>query len=174
MYVRRSDPRLLLPLLLLSGCFAAAGPSFGLVLPEGRPTIGWELSAATVSVGQVFASDGPVKEGRPPWVQRTFLAWEPRVGRTAGSTSILCGGGATLGASWDRTADQAAAPGATGLFGFWGGAAVPYDRQTDWFSGRTDVYFSVALGLRGDELYLTPKVGVLREPQLTISIGSFH
>ena len=157
--------------VLIPGCYAAVGPSIGIVLPQGRPTFGWELSAVTGEVGQVFASSGPPVDGRPAWTRRTFLVWEPRMGATIGSSGILAGGGLTFGASWDRSQDSSARAGGEFLFGFWGGAVVPYDRHTNYLSGQTMPYLSISLGVRGDELYLAPMVGVLQEPTLTIGFG---
>jgi hypothetical protein len=158
-------------LVLLPGCYAAIGPSVGIVVPSGRPTIGWEVSAVSGAVGQVFAAGGPATDGHPAWTRRTYLVWEPRLGGVPGDSSILVGGGATFGARWDRSDGSSAPPRAAFISGIWGGAVVPFDRPTDYLSGRTLPYFSIALGVRGDEIYLAPKVGILQEPSFTLDLG---
>jgi hypothetical protein len=173
--------------LILPACFAAVGPSVGIRLSDASPTIGWEVSAATIAGGQVYALRGDRPQPAVPagssssqsssqsrWVRRTFLVWEPRLGHTVpGSASVLIGGGGTVGAKWD---DSAAAGKGGGQFlgGAWAGVAIPIEPRRFDLEGRTDVYVSIAVGIRGDELYLTPKVGVFQEPEVTISAGDFH
>jgi hypothetical protein len=165
--------RLGFALLLLPGCYAAIGPQIGLVLPEGRPTVGWELSAASFSVGQVVAAHGTrADDGSPGWTRRTYVAWEPRFGVDTNRASVFVGGGGTLGMRWDRCDDLRLASGSF-LGGLWGGAVVPFDPHTDYLSGHTIPYFSIALGWRGDEIYLAPKLGVLQEPSFPSDVGGF-
>ena len=149
--------------LFPGGFYAAIGPSVGIVLPQGRPTIGWEASAISVAAGQVFAFGGPGTDAQPAWTRRTYVVWEPRFGEDTRRSNIMAGGGGTLGLRWDRDGDPQK-PSPLFLGGVWGGAMVPSDPHTNYFSGHTLPYFSIALGWRGDEIYLTPKVGVLQEP----------
>jgi hypothetical protein len=164
------------------GCYAAVGPSIGYVPAAHRMTMGWELSAATFATGQSYAVGGsaPLEatSGSGRWARRTYLVWEPRFGflpglvgeRQGSSAFATAGAGATLGARWDAAPSESGPGRAAMLGGVWGGGAYVLSGSDqavcdeDW---RTT--FSLALGFRGGEFYLTPKVGVLNVPEVCIN-----
>jgi hypothetical protein len=174
------------PLLLglaCSGCYAGVGPTLGTA--GGSPTLGWEASAATVTVGQSFATDSEptlahaAKPHDYAFVRRTYLLWEPRIGiaprADRDDAFSFGGGGASIGMRWDRVA------GATGdarsHFGALGGAFFGGGRVFEYGASRCDTslqpYVSLAIGVRGGEIYLAPKGGVVGVPHFCFTITSF-
>ncbi len=159
---------------VLLGCFAM-GPQAGITF-AGDPTLGWELSALSVSTGQSYRLTRRHLEPwqARPWDQRTYVVWEPALGTTVGPASLdsrvwLAGGGPTVGAKWDvrgadsdegRTVVESAPVG-----GLWVGTNVSYPSEPPPCGGMQPRYFgSVSIGWRGDELYLTPKIGFFMMP----------
>ena len=140
--------------LLSGGCFAAAGPTVGIVVPAGRPTIGWEASGSVISFGQSFAAER--------WRHRTYFLFEPRLGRTLGSSSdYFAGGGLSLGWRLDTTSERAGPPDWVWTGGAFAGGGRLIDR-----TGDPAPYVSISLGIRGDEIYLAPKVGFFAAPDV--------
>jgi len=96
------------------GCYAGLGPTLGVA--GGSPTVGWEVSAATATVGQSFATDDErqlasrAPAGKTSFVRRTYLLWEPRFGRTMGGNTAhafdFAGVGVSAGMRWDRVAGR--------------------------------------------------------------------
>jgi hypothetical protein len=85
-------------------------------------------------------------------------------------SSGFAGAGGTLGWRWDRLNGVTAT--ARGIFGGWtGGGYTPKPPQhtcTQW-------YVSVAAGIRGDEVYVTPKLGgvcIPPAPDFSMNWGS--
>lgn len=169
--------------LACPGCYAGLGPTLGSA--SGSPTLGWEASAATVTVGQSFATDGEATLARAAkphdyaFVRRTYLLWEPRLGGTPSDDGdgafSFGGGGASVGVRWDRVA------GATGdaqsYFGPLGGAFVGGGHVFDYGSRGCATtfqpYVSLAIGFRGREFYVTPKGGVVGVPHFCFTLTSF-
>jgi hypothetical protein len=116
--------------LLLSGCYAGIGPTVGIVTSSGTPTLGWELSGFTAAIGQSYAVR---RASERPWRVRTYVAWEPRIGRPTRDLNDsseafgFAGLGGTLGARWEIVDDAAPPPRAQFLGGVWlgGGYAFP-------------------------------------------------
>lgn len=157
------------------GCYAGLGPTLGSA--GGSPTLGWEASAATVTVGQSFATDSEatlVRRAKPhedSFTRRTYLLWEPRLGPPpyeAGGAYTFGGAGASIGMRWDRVAS--ATGDARTHFGALGGAFLGGGHAFDYGARTCDVsfqpYVSVAVGFRGNEVYVTPKGGVVGVPQI--------
>ena len=166
-----------------AGCYAGLGPTLGTV--NGSATLGWEASAATVTVGQSFATKSEDTLARSAkrydyaFARRTYLLWEPRFGTAPRADRddafSFGGGGVSVGMRWDRVA------GATGdarsHFGSLGGAFIGGGHVFDYGASRCDMsfqpYVSVAIGFRGKEIYLAPKGGVVGVPHICITLTSF-
>jgi hypothetical protein len=156
-------------------------------------TIGWELSAASFAAGQSYSvgarAVGPcaggasapaeAASGSGRWIQRTYLVWEPRFGVLPGfnledpgsSSFVTAGVGATIGARWDRAADAAVPGQAAWLLGGWGGGAYVLSGSAHAACNEDlRATLSLALGLRGGEWYMTPKVGLLNVPEICIDL----
>jgi hypothetical protein len=158
--------------LLVSSCYGAIGPSVGFVR-NGPVTLGWELSGVTATVGSSYALG---TAGERPWRTRTFVAWEPRVGLpTRNLDGSVAGGfpflglGGTIGAHWDTVDGATAPPKAQFLGGTWVGGGYAFPISQSGCDDAIHPYVSFAFGMRGDEVYLTPKVGVLDVPTVCIS-----
>ena len=163
------------------GCFAAVGPSIGYVPSAHQMTMGWEVSAASFAFGQSHAVGGSAPaaaaSGSRRWIHRTYLVWEPRAGTFPGltfdkpgsSAFAIGGGGATIGARWDTATDGLAPGRAALLLGGWAGGAyvLPGSAQAAC-DADLRATFSLAVGFRGGEFYLTPKVGVLNVPEFCL------
>jgi hypothetical protein len=148
--------------LLSGGCFAAAGPTIGIVVPEGRRTIGWQASGSVLSFGQSFAADG--------WRRRSFFVFEPRLGRPLGSSEDnFVGAGLSLGLRWDAAAEPAGAQETAFIAGGFAGGGR-FITGTD-NGGDPAPYLSISLGIRGDEIYLAPKVGFFVPPELDFNVS---
>lgn len=164
--------------LACPGCYAGVGPTLGSA--NGSGTVGWEASAATVTVGQSFATENEAALARAAkpheyaFARRTYLLWEPRIGpapQEDGAVSFA-GGGVSVGMRWDRVA------GATGdsatRFGALGGAFVGGGHVFDYNSSHCDTsfqpYVSLAVGVRGGEAYVTPKAGVAGVPHFCFTV----
>ena len=168
--------------LCCSGCYGAVGPSIGYPLATNRPTLGWELSAATFAVGQSYLVGRPrtpAYEGRDSaWRRRTYFVWEPRIGPLPWGDNDqsglrFAGSGLTIGARIDR-------PAADGedrvgwVSGVWAGGGYAFPRSTPaGCDDDTRPYVSIAFGVRGNELYFTPKVGVMQVPKICVGLSSF-
>ena len=158
--------------LLLSNCYGAIGPSVSFVR-NGPVALGWELSGVTATVGSSYALG---TAGERPWKSRTFVAWEPRVGlptrhldgSDTGGFAFL-GLGGTLGARWDVIDGATTPPRAQFLGGTWVGGGYAFPTSQSGCDDAIHPYLSLAFGMRGDEVYLTPKVGVLDVPNFCIS-----
>ena len=154
--------RVLLVIALLSGgCFAAAGPTVGIVIPEGRPTIGWEASASVLSFGQSFAAER--------WRRRTYFLFEPRLGRALGSSDYFAGGGLSLGGRLDTASEAAGPPQWAWIGGGFAGGGRFINGTNN--GGDPAPYLSISLGIRGDEIYLAPKLGFFVPPELDFSLS---
>lgn len=161
-------------MLLCSSCYAGVGPSFGIA---GRsPTIGWELSTATVSLGQSFATDSEAtlianaKSGEQVFKRRTYLLWEPQYGAVRGDinhTFGFSGVGGSIGLRWDKLAGTDHRQ-----FGALGGAFIAAGAARGVGPGCDTVatpYVSLSIGARGSEIYVLPKVGGLLVPKICFS-----
>jgi hypothetical protein len=172
------------------GCLFGVGPQAGLTF-EGRPTLGWELGAASFALGESFVVGTPKDEAAlfananlnpdprgPVWNRRTYLVWEPRWGASllgiSGSyPAWLLGGGGSLGMRWDVSDVGASAHHTDYGFigGVWAGATAAGAAlntpssclDTEWHG-----YVSIALGVRGNEVYLAPKLGVFGVPKICL------
>jgi hypothetical protein len=142
------------------GCYAGAGPTVGVTF-AGRPTIGWEVGGATLALGQSYEA-GHAISAEEERGDRTYLAWEPRYGlghyAEASDALTIYGAGLTLGARMDRLEGR---PAFGAIGGFWGGATYVFDDDRRKCAGGVQVYTSFALGMRGEEVYAAPKVGVI-------------
>jgi hypothetical protein len=152
-----------------SSCYAGVGPSIG--MGGGSPTVGWELSAATVSVGQSFATKSETelaasaKSDDYNFKRRTYLLWEPQIGKLFGDTDKtfpFMGLGGSIGMRWDAVAGAKRTE-----FGPLGGAfiaggvagGVPV-HANGHCPNSVSPYGSLVIGFRGSEFYLMPKAGV--------------
>jgi hypothetical protein len=88
------------------------------------------VSAVTLTVGQSYAfgalRDDSLQADRQRWNQRTFLAWEPRLG-TAQDTEgrfLFGGGGATIGMRWDRMVGSRGRTQFGAIGGLWAGGGM--------------------------------------------------
>jgi hypothetical protein len=160
---------------LLSGCYAGIGPTVGIVTSSGTPTVGWELSGFTAAVGQSYAVQ---RASERPWRVRTYVAWEPRVGRPTRDLSGIsseafgfAGLGGTLGAHWETVDDAAAPPRAHFLGGVWLGGGYAFPVNAPSCGGNWRPYLSLAIGFRADEIYFSPKFGALEIPGFCLNIG---
>ena len=169
-------------------CFAAVGPTVGIDLPTGRATLGVEASAATFTVAQSVAlgSGSPLRPPatRPPnpgtvaatanpqsdskyWRARTYLLWEPGLPLLVENRTWVAAG-ASLGVRWEI--DDDATNRARFTEGGWLGAAHAHSGQesSDCQASDTRPYLALVVGLRGQELYASPKMGVLEVPKLCL------
>lgn len=166
------------------GCLGF-GPQAGITF-DGNPTLGWEVSALSVSTGQSFRlglrergkdTDSEKAILERPWDQRTYVVWEPGIlipvaGNAPDSWMLMAGGGFSLGGRWDVReveSDEGEVhtvvdPAATGGFWVGGNESVP---QAPSGCGGFQPRFSgsLSIGVRGDEIYVTPKLGVFLWPQ---------
>lgn len=161
-----------------SGCYGALGPTIGVALDSGRATAGFELSAATLTVAHSFALKAPSnpEPGSHAWRHRTSIVWEPGIGSVVGDSEKafqFVGVGPTLGMRWDGLDDGSTDFGFSG--GVWvsGGTALSDGNQG--CSDEVRPYAALILGIRGEELYLSPKAGIVDVPRFCFSlpIGGF-
>jgi hypothetical protein len=124
---------------------------------KGQVTAGWELGAATFSAGQTY----PLASAAAGTTHRSYFVWEPRLGGLVDAPDGygFVGGGPTLGYRWDHHEDGPPEGGV--IAGVWGGAAYAFPRGSSKCEEKTRAYFSFALGIRGQEIYLAPKAGVM-------------
>lgn len=160
---------------LCCACYAGIGPSIGFA--GGSPTVGWELSAATVSVGQSFATKSSAAlaaSARPDdynFKRRTYLLWEPQIGKLFADTDKtfpFAGLGGSIGMRWDAVAGSERTEfGPLGGAFVAGGAArgVPVHANGECPASLSP-YVSLVLGVRGSEFYLMPKVGAALASEL--------
>jgi hypothetical protein len=153
------------------------GPTIG--LDHGALNAGWEASAFSATAGKSYrvhsASElEPAPSNEPSesgFEERTYLLWEPRVGwpYSTRQTIAVPGGGASLGIAWDRYAGSEQTV-EHALFGAFAGVGVAKneERPCGWHA---TPYASVALGFRGGEFYLTPKVGITGVPTFCLDLG---
>jgi len=141
-----------------------------------------------LAVGQSYKVGGknltPRAGERHPrvWDQRTYLLWEPRFGSFAGKDALgffaglpdtsgfgMWGVGVSLGVRWDRGESLNGAPDVGFLGGVWGGGGYLFPRRGGAECGNDRrAYISAALGLRGGEIYFTPKLGVMEVPEFCL------
>jgi hypothetical protein len=184
----------------MAGCFGDVGPQVAVSIRDGRARLGWEVGVETFSAGQTYRLGGKQAPPPPPAEDapaaaptksdperspdvRTYVVWEPRIGGVYPSTTVtgdgfgLFGGGVTLGVKWD-TSVQAADDGTSrshtafgGVFGLFGGAS--YIPPNHGYTCSADVrpFYSIALGVRDDEIYLSPKIGVVDVPEFCLNLG---
>jgi hypothetical protein len=157
-------------------CFASVGPSIGMA--GGSPTVGWEVSAAMTSVGKSFALDSEAdlaaraKEGDYNFKRRTYLLWNPQIGTVFGDTSqrfFFSGMGGSVGMRWDAVAGANRTQ-----FGALGGAFLGTGMAAGVGGGcatSATPYVSLAVGFRGSEFYVMPKVGVAAVPKFCLEWG---
>ena len=162
--------------LASSGCYGALGPTIGVALDNGRATAGFELSAATLTVAHSFAFKRPSTPdpGSRAWRHRTSILWEPSIGTVVGDSKKafqFVGMGPTLGMRWDGLDDGSSDFGFSG--GVWVSGGTALSRGEQGCSDEVRPYATLILGIRGDELYLSPKVGIVDVPRFCISLGSF-
>lgn len=174
----------------LSGCFAAAGPTIGLDLPTGRATLGVEASAETFTIAHSVALGGhhsePAKRAPPSareqthtltpsnsadtkdWSTHTYLLWEPGLGAPLGdntaSTFDWLGGGASVGIRLNRYGE--APMDANLVAGAWASGGHALSGQESRACGASDTrpFVALVVGVRGLELYASPKLGVMHVP----------
>jgi hypothetical protein len=165
----------LLTVLACPACYAGLGPVIGSA--NESLTLGWEASAATVTAGQVFATESEqtlakrAKPGDYAFKRRFYLLWEPRLGGLADETESggfgFWGGGASVGMRWDRVAGAERTQfGALGGVFFGGGYAFPNPHEG--CGTIVHPYGSLAIGFRGSEFYVAPKFGVLGVPAICL------
>ncbi|MEO7034997.1 MAG: hypothetical protein ABI548_13895 [Polyangiaceae bacterium] len=180
----------------ISGCFAAVGPTIGLDLPTGRATLGVEASAETFTVAHSVALGGQHSEPaeRVPvnareqtnartasstastkdWSTHTYLLWEPGLGAALGDNTaskfVWLGGGASVGVRLNRYAD--APMDANLVAGAWasGGHALTNQESHECGASDTRPFVALVVGIRGSELYASPKLGVMHVPGLCIRL----
>ena len=99
---------------------------------------------------------------------------EPSLGKELSDTNgpfRFVGAGPTLGMRWDELDDTST------RFGFAGGGWVSAGSllQSDSSQGCGEdlrPYAALIVGIRGEELYASPKVGVVQVPEICISLGN--
>jgi hypothetical protein len=133
------------------------------------------MSFATLTVAHSFALSGSSRSTSDPdfWTERTSFVWEPWLGKELSNTNgafRFIGAGPTLGMRWDQLDDDST------RFGFAGGAWVSAGSmlQSDTSEGcGEDVrpYAALIIGIRGEELYASPKVGLAQVPEICFSLG---
>lgn len=176
-------------LLGISGCFAAVGPTVGVDLATGRATLGVEASAATFTVAHSVAlgSGAPLPSSAPPsgstppsasvppasdyWRSRTYLLWEPALGIPISDINQAFGwisGGGSLGVRWESYDDAATRAHFTAGNWFAVGATLTGPQSSDCGASDTRPYVALVVGMRGGELYASPKVGVLQVPKICL------
>ncbi|MET0790190.1 MAG: hypothetical protein ABW061_01600 [Polyangiaceae bacterium] len=171
----------LLLLTVLPGCYAAVGPTVGVDLPTGRATVGLEASAATLTVAQSFAlgharlaTPQPVAPRR--WTSRTSLLWEPGLGvpfdATNGSAGLIAAGG-TLGLRVDRNDDASTVLGFS-AGGWLGVSHLLNENKNLGCKNEVSPYLGLVIGVRGSELYASPKAGIVQVPHFCFSLGDGH
>jgi hypothetical protein len=160
-------------------CYAGIGPSIGMA--GGSPTLGWEVSAATVSVGQSFATKSEsalaatAKSDDYNFKRRTYLLWEPQLGKVFGDTEetfAFTGLGGSIGMRWDTVAGGAGRREFGPLGGLFVGAGVAGGAPpaaNGHCKNHASPYGSLVIGFRGSEFYLMPKVGVALVSELCSS-----
>lgn len=174
--------------LALAGC-VGMGPQAGITF-AGDPTLGWELTALSVSTGQSYRLTRRHREPweERPWDKRTYVVWEPGLGAPVGSSSWdstvwLAGGGATLGARWDvREAEsdegdsdeRRTVVDSAPIYGLWAGSNVSVPSSPDPCETQPRWYGSLSIGWRGDEVYLTPKVGFFVWPAFCLNLSGLN
>jgi hypothetical protein len=152
------------------GCLAI-GPSVGITVPKGQLTAGWEVAGFSFAYGQSFAtrlretqSVGPNARRDSTWIRRSYFVWEPRIGRfsheISESGSSFLGGGTTIGMRWDRSGDLDKSTESGAVGGVWVGGGYAFPSGAGDTCDDVRPYVSIALGLRGNEIYLTPKAGI--------------
>lgn len=180
----------------LSGCYAAVGPTVGIDLKSGRATVGVEASGLTFTVAhsvalgskpaepktvQVHTVD-PLSAARSVqtvgivqneyWRSRTYLLWEPGIPIPAGNTDGAFRWGAlggSVGVSFDAYDDAPWRAKVAG--GAWVGVGQALQGRPANAECRTrDVrpYLALIVGIRGSEVYLSPKLGVLEIPRICL------
>jgi hypothetical protein len=153
---------------------------------DGHPTLGWEATALSVSTGQSFRMDRRAPSGDPgstearlerPWDRRAYVVWEPGYAAFVGPNStdapwLLVGGGFSAGRRWDVREVESAdgevrdVVDAAGIAGFWAGANDSVPMESPGCGGfQPHMYGSVSIGVRGNEIYVTPKLGVFLAPR---------
>lgn len=108
------------------------------------------------------------------WSTHTYLLWEPGFGgalddQTDGKFNWL-GGGLSAGLRVNRYTD--APMDADLVAGAWasGGHALSERTKPDCGAGDTRPFVAFVVGIRGYELYVSPKVGVMHAPAFCLNI----
>jgi hypothetical protein len=133
--------------------------------------VGWEVSAATVSVGQSFAIKNETKLAASAksddynFKRRTYLLWEPQIGKLFGDTDEtfgFTGLGGSIGMRWDAVAGAKRTEFGPlgGVFVAGGVAGGVKPHANGQCPHKASPYASLVIGLRGSEFYLMPKGGV--------------
>jgi hypothetical protein len=182
MQLPRAAALALLP--IFSGCYGAVGPTVGLDLQTGRPTLGVEGSGETLTLAHSVAlGTRPVvraptntRANADPkdWSTHTYLLWEPGFGgvldnETSGQFTWL-GGGGSLGLRLNRY-DEADSN-VNLVVGAWlsGGRVLVNQGRHECGDSDTRPFAALVVGIRGFELYASPKIGVMHVPGFCLNI----
>lgn len=179
----------------VGGCYAAVGPTIGLDLPTGRATLGVEGSAETLTVAHSVALGGqrsePAKRAHrdvqqrtnarsasnttnEDWSTHTYLLWEPGLGAALGDDTEgkfgWLGGGGSVGIRLNRY--EGAPMDANLVAGAWASAGRALSNQESRECGASDTrpFAALVIGVRGFELYASPKVGVMQMPGFCLDL----
>jgi len=183
--------------LLLNGCYAAVGPTIGVDLPTGRATLGVEGSAETFTLAHSVAlgtrpvdatrrteasekaqTSGRARTETEDWSSHTYLLWEPGFGGVVGDKGgdrtedkfDWLGGGASVGIRVNRYAQ--APMDATVVAGAWTSAGHALSGRQSDVCGASDTrsFLALVVGIRGTELYASPKLGVMHVPGFCLNL----
>jgi hypothetical protein len=106
------------------------------------------------------------------WAQRTYLVWEPGIGRTLSNREPFqfVGAGPTVGMRWSQVgADSTHFGFADGAWVSAGAALVGPPKQCQSEDMRP--YAALIVGIRGGELYVSPKIGVVSVPHFCLDLS---
>ena len=171
--MRLSHGAALVLLPLVSGCYGSVGPTVGLDLKTGRAALGVEASGQTVTIAHSVALGAPAP-GRKDWSTHTSLLWEPGFGGVLdGHTNgnfVFLGAGASAGARLNRYDN--APPDVDFVLGAWTSAGSALNAKANYDCGASDTrpFAAFVVGVRGWELYASPKIGVMSLPNMCLNI----
>jgi hypothetical protein len=169
---------------IVSGCYASVGPTVGVDLKTGRATLGLEASGESFTLAHSVAlgthaiarpaTDTPSKADSKDWLTHTYLLWEPGFGGVLNETTsenfAFLGAGASVGMRMNRYDDK---PLDTNfVMGAWTSAGSALSARASRECGAKDTrpFVAFVVGVRGFELYASPKIGVMDLPSFCFDI----
>ncbi|HKO47539.1 MAG TPA: hypothetical protein VJV79_07445 [Polyangiaceae bacterium] len=170
---------------LVSGCYASLGPTAGLDLKTGRATLGVEASGETItlahsvalgtrSIARAAPANTRDSAGSKAWSTHTYLLWEPGFGGALSEKTegrfVFLGSGASAGMRWNRY--DGAPPDSDFVLGAWANAGQVLTAKGSRECGARDTrpFAALVVGIRGFELYASPKIGVMDLPGVCLNL----